>query len=87
MREVNLQSITRDIGSYIHSKVIDITKDDNKWKEYYDSIIEQLKSEIHQTKEVIADYNDNNLSINRIEQEGYLRALITMVNQFEQYIP
>ena len=87
MREVNLQTITRDISSYIHSKVIDITKDDNKWKEYYDSIIEQLKSEIHQTKEVIADYNDNNLTINRIEQEGYLRALITMVNQFEQYIP
>jgi hypothetical protein len=86
MENVKLEDITRAIASYIENKVSNITHDDTKWKEHYISVIEELKSEIENTKDAIKDYSDDNLTVNRIEMEGYLRGLITMTNQFERYI-
>ena len=85
-KNVNLEDITRDISHYIETKVNDINHDDQKWKNYYDSIIVELESEMVRTKEVIKEYSDDNLTVNRIEMEGYLRGLITMLNQFERYL-
>ena len=85
-KKVKLEDITRDIASYIENKVNDVNNDDQKWKDNYDSVIEELKSEIVRTKEAIKEYDEDNLTVNRIETEGYLRGLITMVNHFERYL-
>jgi gas vesicle protein len=87
MKKVKLEDITRDIASYIEKKVGNITYNDQKWKEHYDSVTEELKSEIERTKEAIKEYAEDNLTVNRIEMEGYLRGLITMTNQFERWLP
>lgn len=87
MKKVELNDIAKDIASYIENKVSNITYDDQKWKEHYDSVVEELKNEIERTKEVIKDYSEDNLTVNRIELEGYLRGLITMTNQFERWLP
>lgn len=85
-KKVNLEDITRDIAHYIETKVNDINHDDQKWKNYYDSIIVELESEMDRTKEAIKEYSEDNLTVNRIEMEGYLRGLITMLNHFERYL-
>ena len=85
-KKVKLEDITRDIALYIENKVNDVNNDDQKWKEYYDSVIEELESEIVRTKEAIKEYSEDNLTVNRIEMEGYLRGLITMLNQFERWM-
>lgn len=62
---------------------------DSKWEEHYNDCMERLSQEMHIVEKVIADYAEENLTVNRIEQEGYLRALKTMLNEFkdnEQYI-
>jgi hypothetical protein len=35
--------------------------------------------------ENIKDFKEENLTINSIEQEGYLRCLITMYNRFREW--
>lgn len=85
-KKVKLEDITRDIALYIENKVNDINSDDQKWKNYYDSIIVELESEIVRTKEAIKEYSEDNLTVNRIEMEGYLRGMITMLNQFERWV-
>lgn len=41
---------------------------------------------IFYSKEAINDYSEDNLTVNRIEMEGYLRGLITMTNQFDRWL-
>ena len=87
MENLKMENTMKDIASYIESRVANIIHDDHIWKEYYESIINELKSEVESTKDIIKDYAEESLTVNRIEMEGYLRGLITMIDRFDGWKP
>lgn len=72
----------KEIAELINRNVNSLKQDDEKWKNHYESVMSELDYEINKTKEAIQDFSESKLSINRIEQEGYLRCLEVMVNRF-----
>lgn len=85
MKQITEKEVARQITDLINKNVNQLKHDDQKWKSQYDSVIEELESEIKQTEELIEDFTESNLSFNKIEQEGYLRCLRTMVNRFRDW--
>lgn len=83
--EERIEKISEKLLSIIDSEVIKIQNDDQKWKNHYDNIMFTLDSEIEYTNDLIADYSESKLTFNKIEQEGYLRCLKTMVSRFREY--
>lgn len=47
--------------------------------------MEELEFEMKNTESLIEDYTNAKLPFNKIEQEGYMRCLITMVNRFRDW--
>ena len=82
MGKITEQEITKQITKLINDNVSKITNDDNKWKNHYEIVMSELEDEIKNTEELIGDFTESKLSINLIEQEGYLRCLRTMYNRF-----
>jgi hypothetical protein len=82
---MEISDIAKEIKHLIDQNVSKIKHDDQKWKNHYDSVMEELESEIETAEVVIEDFKESKLSINLIEQEGYLRCLRTMVNRFRHY--
>jgi hypothetical protein len=80
--EMTIEQIAKQIKDLIDRNVSNTKHDDEKWKEHYQMIVEDLEGEIKITEELIEDFTESKLSINLIEQEGYLRCLRTMVNRF-----
>ena len=83
--EITTEQIAKQIKDLIDRNVNTIKHDDEKWKEHYQMIVEDLEGEIKMTEELIEDFTESKLSINLIEQEGYLRCLRTMVNRFRDW--
>jgi hypothetical protein len=79
MRQISEKEIAKQIAELINRNVNSLKQDDEKWKNHYESVMSELDYEI---KEAIQDFSESKLSINRIEQEGYLRCLEVMVNRF-----
>ena len=82
MTKITEKEVARQITELINKNVNQLKNDDQKWKNQYDAVLEDLESEIKSTEELIEDFTESKLSINIIEQEGYLRCLKTMVNRF-----
>ena len=85
MSKITEKEVARQITELINKNVNQLKNDDQKWKNQYDSVLEELESEIKSTEELIEDFTESKLSINLIEQEGYLRCLRTMVNRFRDW--
>jgi CRISPR/Cas system CMR-associated protein Cmr5 small subunit len=85
MKQITEKEIAREIAELINKKVNDLKQYDEKWKNQYDSVLQELESEIKLTEELLEDFTESKLSINLIEQEGYLRCLRTMVNRFRDW--
>lgn len=85
---MNKHDLARQTTDRIFNLIGELTEQvritDNKWKEHYDTIKSELASELTNSDELIKDHKENNLTFNTIEQEGYRRCLITMINRFEQ---
>ena len=82
MKQITEEEIAKQIAELINNKVSQLKRDDEKWKTHYNDVMEELESEIKSTEEFIKDFSESKLTINAIEQEGYLRGLKTMVNRF-----
>ena len=82
-KQKEIEEISKKISDLIERSVEEVTYDDTKWKKYYENVIEELEYEIQSTEPIIADFTEAGLSINRIEVEGYMRALKTMLNRFK----
>ena len=85
MTKITKKEVARQITELINKNVNQLKNDDQKWKNQYDAVLEDLESEIKSTEELIEDFTESKLSINIIEQEGYLRCLKTMVNRFRDW--
>ncbi len=51
-----------------------------------EAYIGNIENEIEHIEELIQDYTEENLTFNRIEQEGYLRCLKTQYNTLNDII-
>lgn len=85
MKQITEKEVAKQITKLINENVNQLKHDDEKWKNYYVSVMNEIEGEIENTKELIADFTESNLSFNKIEQEGYLRCLITMFNRFRDW--
>ncbi len=77
-----VEEIAEELLELIELKSQTSYRKDNKWKHHYENVMQQLEQEIKLYKEIIVENTDNNLTLNKIEAEGYMRGLITMVNRF-----
>jgi poly-beta-hydroxyalkanoate depolymerase len=82
-----ISDIAETISEYVEQKLKKHINDDKEWESYYNNCILELKQDLKTAESVIKNYTEENLTVNRIEQEGYLRALKTMLNSFEKYKP
>ncbi len=79
-----IAEITADIEKIIKWQVSLNDRDDSKYERLYKSCIKDIEIEIKSSKEIIKDFNDNELSFNKIEQEGFLRGLIYIRDLFKE---
>lgn len=84
--EVLFDNAMRSIASYIQETVSSLKYDDTYWEEKCKDMLSELDFYIKQAKEQIVDVTVNNLTINRIEFEGYLRGLLTVRAIFSENI-
>jgi len=85
MKHITEKEVARQITELINKNVNQLKFEDEKWKNQYDSVMEELEHEIKMTEELIEDFTESKLTFNKIEQEGYLRCLRTMVNRFRDW--
>lgn len=85
MKQITEEEVAKQIAELINKNVNQLKHDDEKWKNQYESVMLELESEIRNTEEIIEDFKESKLSVNVIEQEGYLRCLKTMVNRFRDW--
>ena len=85
MKNLNEKEIAKQLNELINRNVNSLKLDDEKWKNQYNAVMEELEIEIKNTEELIEDFTESKLSFNKIEQEGYLRCLRTMVNRFRNW--
>lgn len=50
------------------------------YKTLYECLIYDLERNVEQAREVCKDFKENNLTLNSIEAEGYLRGCLTAFN-------
>ena len=85
MKQITEKEVAKQLTELINRNVNSLKLDDEKWKNQYNAVMEELEIEIKSTEELIEDFTESKLSFNKIEQEGYLRCLITMVNRFRDW--
>ena len=77
-----IKEIARLLSNFVHERVKEKLSNDMIWKECYEGVLEDLEYEIGLTEENIEECTEENLTINKIEREGYLRGLKTVVKMF-----
>ena len=83
-KEKIIAEITAGIERIIDWNIKQINEGDSKYERLYKSCIKDIEIEIKASKEIIKDFNDNELSFNKIEQEGFLRGLIYIRDLFKE---
>jgi len=78
-----IKNISQKVIDIINHEVSNQTNNGWLWKDRYESAMRELETEIEDTRNIIKDYTEQNLTFNKIENEGYLRGLITMTNLFK----
>lgn len=84
--EVLFDNAMRSIASYVQETVSNLKYDDTYWEEKCKDMLSELDFQIKQANEQIVDVTESNLTINRIESEGYLRGLLTVREMFNTYL-
>lgn len=85
MGNITEKEVAKQLAVLINRNVNSLKLDDEKWKNQYNYVMEELEIEIRDTEELIEDFTESKLTFNKIEQEGYLRCLRTMVNRFRDW--
>lgn len=85
MSQITEQEVAQLITDLINKNVNRLKNDDEKWKNHYESVMQELEHEIIHTEGLIEDFTEDKLPINKIEQEGYLRCLKHIVSKFRAW--
>lgn len=78
-----VNEIAKKIQDLIAYEVSDIKNEETKWETHYKNMMSELESELAHTNEMVSDFTESKLTLNIVEQEGYKRCLITMLNRFK----
>jgi hypothetical protein len=78
-----LLDIAEQIDYIIKRKINELV--DHTYEDKFSSLIYDLESYIHEAKETKSDFESQGLTINTVEAEGYLRAMLTVQSIIEQY--
>jgi glycerate kinase len=84
-KETELQELSATIQNIINREVEDKLNSNvtNNYKDAYENMISTIEEHIDNYKESIEDFTETNLTVNKIESEGGLRALITVLNEIK----
>ena len=78
------QEIERIIDQRVKERVKSLTGKEEEIIECLKGFISEMDYVIKSTNEAIEDFNENNLTVGRIEEEGFLRGIITYKNNLLQ---
>lgn len=85
MGKITEKQIAQQITELINYNVNKLKNNDEIYKNQFNDVMFEIESEIKSTEETIEDFSESKLTINKIEQEGYLRCLKTMYNRFNSF--
>lgn len=83
-----MEELAKKLQRFIDYEVSKTIETNTKYERLYKSILEILDEEITHARKLKTDCANDELTINAVEWEGYLRALLTMQSKFkhiEQY--
>lgn len=81
--ESDLSSLAKSLNNLIAVKVNERTADLANWRHHYNNLADEVHR-LHDNALVAAqDYKVDNLTVNAIEIEGYIRALKTIIDFLE----
>ena len=83
--KADIKEIAKRVQKIIDDEVVTLKHDDSKWKSQYESVMSELESELKAINAGIEQFKESNLNFNVIEQEGYRRCLITMLDRFRYF--
>ena len=83
--KTDLKEIAEKVQKMIDYEVSKIEKNETKWKNQYENVMNELEGELKYTNAIIEEFKESKLSVNAIEQEGYKRCLETMINKFRDF--
>jgi septation ring formation regulator EzrA len=86
-KETELKELSATIQNIINREVADKLNSTitNNYKDAYKDAISVIEEHINNYKESIEDFTETNLTVNMIESEGGLRALLTVLNQIKYH--
>ncbi len=73
-----IENISEEIKRLIEAKARQLVDEDLNYKETYNYLESELLHIIDSAKEFKSSMDENNLTFNSIESEGYLRCAITI---------
>lgn len=83
--KTDLKEISEKVQKMIDYEVSKIERNETKWKNQYENVMNELEGELKYTNAIIEEFKESKLSVNVIEQEGYKRCLETMINKFRDF--
>lgn len=82
-----MENLTKDlqklIDKKVQEKINEITGNIQEYVDWIEGLDETMESLINDARKYIEDFDEENLTINKIESEGFLRGLITVKNQID----
>ena len=83
-QEQELQkTIARKLVDIVEESTRSVKHQNEAWEKHGKDIIRDLEQEIELTLELIQDFKESQLTINAVEQEGYLRCLQTLKERYK----
>jgi hypothetical protein len=81
-----IEKISARINNFINYEVDKARQFDVKYKNLNKQIIEEIERHIKDAVELVEDYREQKLTLNQLEAEGGLRALIQLRNDINECI-
>jgi hypothetical protein len=91
MDKLKKEKFTADITAYVmellNARVENAYDVDHVWQTHFMDCIENVEFDISRAEEDIVELKEDKLTLNALEQEGYLRGLKTTLNTLKRFMP
>ena len=67
---MGIDEIARHISELVDKNVAQLKNNDQKWKNQYETVMDELEGELRLTEESLKDFKEENLTVSFIEAEG-----------------
>lgn len=73
-----IEDLAKQLKRLIDDEATTFSQSDNKFQTKYEMLVYDLKRELENAESLYNDYEDQKLTFNTIEAEGFLRAMKTV---------